>query len=415
MGIEKALRLFGGLVVTGLIARQLGSGDFGLLSSVTATIGLLSIVAYLGNESTAAREIAHRPDDGASILGAVILSRACCACMIAMVFWALILMDWSDGGRHSRLLLIASAGLISPVLAAFGLWFVGVGKAHLPAVVSLIGVSISLGVRLLLLYREAGLEAYIWAGLVESLVTGSLLCVILFRVGGKVSFSHALKETKVLFAGSWPLLIGAVATAVYTRIDILFISWMRGSSEAGIYAAATRVSEAAYAIPAYFGGAVTAALVKEFKQDGGFGEIADRYHRSTAALAYLITIPLVAFLPLLIRKVFGDEYAHSASIAQIHVLTVFFMALGVARGRLLVVQGWTRFAMVSAISGCVINLILNLILVPSYGAKGAAVAALFAHAFSSFGITYCFPPTRPIAVAQFQALLRPRWKLGNLF
>lgn len=413
---DKALRLLGGFLVTGLIARHLGTAEFGILSSIAATVTLISVVIYLGNEATAVRELAGRPEASPSILAAVLLSRTTCALAITIGIFILIVFGMGQNDRRTELFLIGSLGFTSPILSTFGLWFVGQGKAHVAAIANLIGLIASLSARWLLVQSNAQIEAFIWANLIESSTAGLLLYLLLVRSGGRIelSISKVWAECKTLFDQSWPLLIGGLATAIYTRIDILLITWLKDPAEAGIYAAATRLSETAYTIPAYVGVAIMASLMKEFDGRRMLGEVTNLYFRASAALAYVLTFPALIAMPVLIPLVYGAEYSRATGIAQIHILTVFFLSLGIARGRLLVVHGWTRFAMISAMLGCVFNLALNMLLVPRYGALGAAIAAVCAHGFASFGITCLYSKTRFIAAAQVRALLRPTWRLGGM-
>jgi O-antigen/teichoic acid export membrane protein len=118
-----------------------------------------------------------------------------------------------------------------------------------------------------------------------------------------------------------------------------------------------------------------------------------------ACIAYVIIIPVMLTAEPLIEVLFGDDFSRSAAILQIHIWAFIFVALGVVRGRWLVAQNYTRFAMVAAMLGALVNVGLNLLLLPDYGGVGAAWATLVA--------CLIWKPVRIAAVQMMKALVVP--------
>jgi O-antigen/teichoic acid export membrane protein len=65
---------------------------------------------------------------------------------------------------------------------------------------------------------------------------------------------------------------------------------------------------------------------------------------------------------------------------------LFFTSFGVARGIFITNNRLFRFALVTAIIGAVLNIALNLFLVPRWGAKGAIVSSLISFGVTTFGL-----------------------------
>jgi Na+-driven multidrug efflux pump len=91
---------------------------------------------------------------------------------------------------------------------------------------------------------------------------------------------------------------------------------------------------------------------------------------------------------------------------SIHVWAAIFVFLGVASGNYIIVEGLARFSLYQTLSGMVTNIILNLILIPAYGAIGSAWATVISYGVASFAIII-FSRTRWNAICMLKSLNLP--------
>jgi PST family polysaccharide transporter len=180
---------------------------------------------------------------------------------------------------------------------------------------------------------------------------------------------------------------------------------MSGNEEAGIYSAAARLSEMWYFGPV----AVTAATSPRLAALYGRGEL-ERYLAATQRLlTALVTVAfailvLTAFLAgPLVGLLYGDAYAGTVSVLRVHALSGPFVFAGLGANQAFVDRRLTRAAFVRSVTGAVLNVALNLALIPAYGALGASIATLAAYALSGVVLNALRPATRPIAVQQLKA------------
>lgn len=82
-------------------------------------------------------------------------------------------------------------------------------------------------------------------------------------------------------------------------------------------------------------------------------------------------------------------------------------ALGVVRGQFCVNEGLTRFHLLATSAGAVCNVLLNLLLIPRYGAVGAAWGTLMAQGLAAWLSSFFYRPVRGCAVMQTRALFIP--------
>lgn len=95
----------------------------------------------------------------------------------------------------------------------------------------------------------------------------------------------------------------------------------------------------------------------------------------------LVAIPVSLLAPFLVNYLYGESYVKSAHILVIYIWTQFGSNLGVARSSFLLLEGKQMLALYLSATGAFLNIILNLLFIPKYGAIGAALATLFTYVF----------------------------------
>jgi O-antigen/teichoic acid export membrane protein len=105
-----------------------------------------------------------------------------------------------------------------------------------------------------------------------------------------------------------------------------------------------------------------------------------QFYDLNAGLAYALVATLVPIAPWLFDLVYGQGFDGAASVFQIHLLACMFVFLGVARSSYLINEGFTSFDLFATSTGAILNVVLNLFLIPEYGAHGAAVSPVISQA-----------------------------------
>jgi O-antigen/teichoic acid export membrane protein len=111
----------------------------------------------------------------------------------------------------------------------------------------------------------------------------------------------------------------------------------------------------------------------------------------------------------LILLFYGREFTEAASILTIHVWTGTFVFLGIASGQYLVMENLTRVSLYKTLGGLLLNVALNLVLIPAAGARGAALATLVSQACASYLFDVIHPRSREMFRMKTESLV-----LGNL-
>ncbi|MDK9719226.1 MAG: polysaccharide biosynthesis C-terminal domain-containing protein, partial [Trichlorobacter sp.] len=130
-----------------------------------------------------------------------------------------------------------------------------------------------------------------------------------------------------------------------------------------------------------------------------------RLFDSMAVSSWLFALPLCLFSNTVITLLYGKAYAGAAIVLSVYVMSGIFVMVGHVREYWVTVENITRLSLYSTSLGALVNIILNLVFIPRYGAVGAAYATLFALVIASYAINLLSRQTRHIFRMQTNAIL----------
>ena len=105
-----------------------------------------------------------------------------------------------------------------------------------------------------------------------------------------------------------------------------------------------------------------------------------------------------------ISFVYGPSYHDAGPVLSIHILSSIFVFLGVASSQYLIAEGLQIVSMQRTIFGLVLNILLNIIMIPRHGVVGASVATLISQAGAAFLFDLLQKRTRPMFAMKIKSL-----------
>lgn len=226
------------------------------------------------------------------------------------------------------------------------------------------------------IYYKAPLGYFIYLGFINCFVLLILLLytknefVYLFKFKIDLSGSISFIKKGLLFT------ILMAANVIYNKIDIIMLEKMIGSTEVGYYSGATR-----FIYPFMF--ISTAFMTAFFPSLAKYSEDTDKFKSiQHLALYYLggIGILLSTFLflgaDILFQLFFDHKYDESIPVFKV---LVWFLAIVFIYGSIsnnLVAKNKVKFLVYLNLIMILANVLLNFMLIPQYGAKGAAIATI---------------------------------------
>jgi O-antigen/teichoic acid export membrane protein len=391
---EKILRILISFLVTVLVIRYLGPEQFGLLSYAISFFGLFSAISVLGLESISIRELVKYPGKRDNILGSVFLLRLVGG-IVTVILIALTLFISNESTDISILILIISTSAIFQSFSVVDYYFRAEVKAKYSVYVMMASVLFTSSLKILIIILEAPLIYFAIAFSVEFLITAAGFLTVYKNNSLKIiNWKFQKKLALSLLKDSWPLILSGLVVSVYMKIDQVMIKNMLNSEEVGYYAAAVRLSEAWYFIPIALTNSLFPAIInaKEIGKNFYFNRIQKLYD-ILAWIAISIAVPVSIFSSDIINILYGSEFKSAAPVLNIYIWAGVAVFLGVASGQYLITENFTKLSFFRAFIGMVINVILNLVLIPKYGIVGAAVATLISYSVAVFSIIL-FPKTK---------------------
>lgn len=189
------------------------------------------------------------------------------------------------------------------------------------------------------------------------------------------SVASHLKPNLVLF-------VPVVAVSLYTVMDKVMLGWLSASyAENGYFENAYKIATMPTAVITALGTVMLPRVSNLISK--GMRDEARRYLGDSMwvalALSFAFCFGVVGVAPVLVPVLFGEGFAPSELVMCVIVVDMPFMAwANVIRTQLLIPEGRDKDYVASVVAGAVVNIAVNLVLIPSFGALGAAFGTLFA-------------------------------------
>ncbi|MGE0354761.1 MAG: flippase [Gemmatimonadales bacterium] len=369
---EAAARLiaFGATVY---VARTLGAGPYGVVGFALAILLYLNYLADCGIETLGVREIAEDHERVHTMAPAVLTARivAAAAIIVVVIPVALFLLPQPDGG------VLAVYVLTLLALGGNTKWIhLGLERAGRVALARVLGESSMAVLVVLLVHSAADLGRVPLAQFSGDILAALLLAFFLRRQGVSLRLRLDLRGALPVLRRSFPLAAHALLGLMIYNSDLIFLRGFRGAAETGYYVAA-------YTLVSFLlnlGIAYSQSLLPTLHRLAPQPERQRALYQTSMAQVFTAAFPVAVGGSLLsggiILLVFGPAFAASAVALQILLWSIpvaFYrnvpqMAL-ISAGRQHTVLGIT---FVSAL----LNLGLNLAVIPRWGMAGAAWATL---------------------------------------
>lgn len=408
---DRLLRMGVGLLVGILIARYLGPANYGLLSYAASLVGIFTSLAILGLEGIIIRDLVRYPDRENEILGTTFTLRLLAGVASYLLVVATIFLLRPEDLVSQ--LMVAAMGwvLIFGSADTIDLWFQSKVRSKYVVYAKNIAFLISSGLRLTLVVMKAPILAFAVANALEAML-GAVGLFYVYHHNGQViaRWRTSVALARVLLKDSWPLVLSGVVYMVSLRIDQVMLGQMADSHEVGIYASAVKIAEIWFFIPTAIVTSVFPNIVKakESSEEEFHGRLQKLYNL-LAFIGYAIAIPTSFLAGFIVHLLYGDAFAAAAPMLIFLIWSDLFVNLGVARNSYLLAMGWSWSLFAMAVSGTVLNIILNLFLIPRYGGTGAAIATCISYWLAAHGACYLYKPLRTPARMITKALITPRF------
>ena len=370
-----------------LLWRYLGErkevfGQYGFVSSYVLLFGAF---AGLGFSVLCTREMARKPEQSSLILTAALAPMLLSSLMTLMVIVTSVYVTKPGQTAVVAAVFIMGIDLILNNLAGL---FDAIPRSRermfYSVVPSLLKSSMLLLLYLVFLHRGLSLVEVCSLIMFASMARLALQVFfgrVVFRVGPASTLDRSLARR--LFMDSYPMALTSMFIVIYYKIDSVMLSYMRGDEAVALYTVASTLAFALLFLATNFQQAVYPALTKLLVNSP---EQMVKVYRLCLKYLAMLGFPVAAGLAILASRIillWRPDYVAAAIPFRILTVALFLMFINGLMGyALITVNGQKVFMRIVGV-GALLNVLLNLAVIPRYGIIGAALATVLAESFAA--------------------------------
>jgi O-antigen/teichoic acid export membrane protein len=373
LGLIQVFRLISGFVINVLVMRGLGVEGFGIYGYVLTLVGLASFGSGLGMERLLKREIARDPGTAGHYVATGLWASA----LLAIVT-GLGIVAWT-AAADGRGIVVAAATLASLAVGIQALTIVPVSAFHAVRRMSL-GVGPNAVGRLVLvvstalfLWLRLGVMSVFAAQILDGLATMVVVAWVYLRTIGLGGLRTTWPDVRRLVRDSVPFGLNALFVSIYLSVDVLLLGLLRDDHEVGVYRGAVML----LSLFPIVADTLSTGLYPRMARHLGQPERAAEEMRLASRVLLAVSLPAavggVLTAPALMVFLGGSEWAVSALPFQIMAPLLPLRYLNNAFGMVLSALDRQQDRTNGAILAAIVNIGLNLLVIPRWGALGAAV------------------------------------------
>jgi O-antigen/teichoic acid export membrane protein len=364
------------------LARYLGPQNFGELNFSMSFAGLFSFIASMGIDSILSRELVKFPEKENELMGTSLdLKLIGGSIAFILSFIAAFLFEHDPFIR--LLIILFSFTFILQAIGIISTFFQANVLAKKVIKVQLYTMTFSSILKISAIILGLGVNLIMLIYVLDSLWGGWGLILAYRKNGFKIRiWKFNWKLALEILKDSWPMMLSGAAISIYMKIDQVMIGNMLGETKVGLYAAAVKISEIWYFIPVVICTSLFPAIVNAKMSDNALYK--KRLHNLYWLMFFLasaLAVPISILAKPLVVLIFGNKYLLAAGALQIHVWAGLGVFWGVALSQYLVSENRTLINLILTLSSAILNIILNLFLIRSWGINGAAFATLISYLF----------------------------------
>jgi O-antigen/teichoic acid export membrane protein len=407
---DNILRMVVGLVIGIWIARYLGPEKFGFFSYALAFVALFSPIASLGLDDIAVRNLVRDPAHKEETLGtAFVLKLLGGAVSFIAALGTIYMLRAADDLSHWLVGVIA-LGAVFQAFNTIEFWFKSQVQVKFTIFANNTAFLICSAIKVVLILTEASLISFAWVSMLEVMIGSAGLVVVYISRGHHLrDWKSSPAMAKTLLKDSWPLIFSCIAIMIYLRIDQVMLGEMAGAEEVGVYSVAVRLAEVWYFIPSAIYWSVLPSIVEaKAENEALFYDRLQKYYNLMALIAYVIAVPVTFLGGWLVTTLFGEAYSRAGMMLAILIWANLFTYLEIARSAFFTAMNWNRVYMVTLFLGAILNVVLNLALIPQYGGLGAVISSCIAYWFAAHGACFLYKPLFRTGIMLTKAMFYPK-------
>lgn len=351
-------------------------------------------VMRLGLSEILVQEFINRPDKEGEVLGTAIVMSLFSAVGCMGVVFAFLSIANAGEGITILVGVLYSFSLLFEATELVQYWFQAKLLSKYPSIAAFIAYVLVAVYKVIILISGKDVIWFSISNTLDFLLISLILLVIYHKMGNqKLCVSWQL--AKEMFGKSKHYIIAGLMVNIFAQTDRIMLSLMINDTVTGYYSAAFEATTTTMF--------VFAAIIDSFRptileaKNENSPEYEKRIIRLYSIITYLsiaqsLAMTLLAY-PLVVI-LYGKSYIPSVDVLRVEAWYVIFSYYGGVRNIWILSENKQKYLWIINLSGAIANVGLNALLIPVWGASGAALASLLTQFFTNVVIGFILKPIR---------------------
>ncbi len=390
-GISKLISIFLSLVSLGLLTRYLGAEKYGWFTLVFTYVSFFTTLADIGYNQTIVREFSRDIQKSKELFGTlfnfklVLIGISIIAALLGLLF-----VPYAYDLKIAIII-----GIVALAISNLGSYGTSILQSQLRLDLVAILDLVVKGITVLCIAIFVHLNLHFYFSIYAILIGNVAGAVIeYFFVKDWIVIGPYFDRARIrhMIHISLPVGITAVLTMLYFKVDTLMLSVIRSPVEVGIYALAYKILDNIIML----WGLIMASIFPLLSNYHGSNSNA-KYAallRNTIRLSLGLSVLILVFgntlAPLIIRILGGSKFYSSIEPMKVLLWAVPFLFLDNIFYNVMLSFGKTKYLIIPLITSLIVTLILNSLIIPTYGYMGASVVTVITEIITMITYIYLF-------------------------
>ncbi len=392
--VTKVLSIGISLASTFYVARTLGPQNFGELNYALSIVNLLAFFSAIASSTIICRDLVRYKDRHNIILGtAWVLTMLGILLTIICAFIFTIFLP-HDHITFYIIGILCLAQLCSPFSILQNVFYATTETRKLSLAQLATHIIISLA-KIIAMTANQGVLVLATIMFVEQLLL-ALLTISLYKKhfhGQFRSWRFDSSYLKQLALDSVPFVFISMSILVSGRIDQVLLKFYIDTVAVGIYSVAVQLTEIWQVLPQVLLVALFPALINAHTTKHIFRKRILAMFVLLATYSIGIGAILTVLAPIIVPLIYGQAFISSIPLLQIYIWSLFGTVAGFLVTNVLVTENQRRIQVIVGVVPMLCNIILNVLLIPHFGAAGAAYATVLSYSLAPL-LPFCFSSMR---------------------
>lgn len=358
-----------------LTTRYLGLDLYGQLTTVVVFIGILGTFTDAGITNITIRELSQSNKKHSEIIGSVLILRSVIGLFVSIGAIAAGYLIYDSPAVRYGITVLSITLLLATLQTAVSAALSYKLRNDLIAVGDVLGKIVALLTLIVAIHMNYGFSGIILATLLGAIV--NFFSNLYFGLRSMVPLPKIdVAYWRYILRLSIPLGAAGILGSLYFRLDGFLLSLMKGSFDVGLYGLSYKIVELTMTIPIFFTTSLFPILAQQFANKDRVTAITNSSLKVLGLLAAPISVGSIVLAEELVKLFGGDQFRAAALPMAILMAGNFFVFYSFAYNNALLAVNRQIRLLQSAGLALILNISLNLFLIPAYGVVGAAISVL---------------------------------------